>query len=156
MARLTAEGFVLGWFDGGYGGEGLNHSSIALMCLERYRQTSDGRFLSRVRAIADQYLTLTPVLGTLVFPGALGDAILLLVELHRETAEVQYFNRAAYFADLALELFWDGTSPLPKVTNQHPWYEVLTRADTLAMALLDLWATSERPQLDLGLQMSDR
>jgi len=47
-------------------------------------------------------------------------------------------------------------SPLPRASSKHDHYETITRGDTLAMALLDLWAARAKLQLDLGLLWTDR
>ena len=39
---------------------------------------------------------------------------------------------------------------------RHGHYEAITRADTLAMALLDLWAAQNKPELKLGLVNAER
>ena len=39
---------------------------------------------------------------------------------------------------------------------RHDHYEAITRADTLAMALLDLWAAQHKPELKLGFVNAER
>ncbi|MHC4573642.1 MAG: hypothetical protein ACYS76_05850 [Planctomycetota bacterium] len=72
------------------------------------------------------------------------------------TGETRYLERADYYAERALELFFDGSSALPKATSKHNHYEAVTGSDTLMMALLELWARKNRPDLKLRLDYSDR
>ena len=49
-----------------------------------------------------------------------------------------------------------GESPLPRASSTHDHYEAITRADTLAMELLDVWAARNKPEMDLATVYSDR
>ena len=79
-----------------------------------------------------------------------------MLNAYELTGEKQYLERADYYAQRALQLFFDHSSPLPKATSKHDHYEAVTGGDTLMMALLKLWAMQNRPDLKLHLIYSDR
>ena len=76
----------------------------------------------------------------MTYPGAVGEVILLETAAYRLSGEKKYLERADHFAQLAMATFFPTDSPLPRVASgaKYSWYEAITRADTLAMALLDL------------------
>ncbi|MCX7886303.1 MAG: hypothetical protein N3B01_03470, partial [Verrucomicrobiae bacterium] len=73
-----------------------------------------------------------------------------MISAHRLTGDPVYLDRADVFAKTAIDVFWKD-SPLPRASSKHDHYEAITRADTLAMVLLDLWATRQYPALQLEL-----
>jgi len=145
------------------------HAQIAMLCLLRHRQIDEPRYKDLFLATADSYLTADPPLKPfkneegktvepLVYPGALGEAVALQTAAYRMTGQTKYLDRADQFAALALKTYFTPDSPLPRVGSlpKHNWYEALTRADTLAMTLLDLWAAHNRRDLKTELQWTDR
>lgn len=79
----------------------------------------------------------------------------MLLGAYRLNQTPIYLQRAQQLAAQAETLFFaDGA--LPRASSQVSHYEAITRGDTLVMALLDLWAIQNRPDLDLGLIWSDR
>jgi hypothetical protein len=128
----------------------------AMMCLCRWRQVKDDGYKNLLTAAADRYVTNDPNFNAVVWPGAMGDAVMLLTEVYRETGEKGYLDRAEQLASKSATTFFPDGSPLPKASSLHDHYEAITRADTLAMALLNLWAAKTKPKLPLGLTWSDR
>jgi hypothetical protein len=84
-----------------------------------------------------------------------GQAISLQVAAYRLTGRPEYLARADHFARLAVERFF-GSSTLPAASSRSGHYEALTRGDTLAMALLDLWLAANRPRIEPPLIFTDR
>ena len=85
----------------------------------------------------------------------LGLVLILLLALHRLTGDARYLARGQAFGKTSVAIFFDG-SPLPRASSKHDHYEAITRADTLAMALLDLWAAEHKPNVDLGFIYPER
>ena len=75
---------------------------------------------------------------------------------HRLTRDAKFLDRADVFAKAALDVFFKDGSPLPRASSKHNHYETITRGDTLAMVLLDLWAACAKPSLDLDMVWDDR
>lgn len=128
----------------------------AMMCLCRWRQVKDDGYTKLFTAAADRYVANDPNFDAVVWPGAMGDAVMLLTEVHRETGEKKYLDRADQLATKSVAMFFPDDSPLPKASSLHDHYEAITRADTLVMALLNLWAAKTEPELDLHLTWSER
>jgi len=137
----------------GYG-DGTD-AQVAMLCLIRYRQVKQEGYRSLVLAAANRYLTSEPKPSTPLYPGAMGDAIALMLGAYRLTGDAKYLARAEAFGQMSVRTFFDG-SPLPRASTKHEHYEAITRADTLIMELLDLWAVRTKQNPDLGLVYSER
>ena len=109
-----------------------------------------------ILATADRYLDTEPVTDFPVYPGSLGDVIHLLMNAHELTEEEIYLDRAQYFAQMALEMFFDASSPLPKASSRHWHYEAITRADNLMMELLRLYLVTNKIEIQSGLVYLER
>jgi hypothetical protein len=141
--------------NGGYT-QPWGHAGTANLCLHRYNQVKLDGYKKLVLDTANLYLAGEPETKSALHPGSLGQIVFLLVGVYELTGESRYLNRADYYAERAFELFFDQSSPLPKATSKHDHYEAVTRADTLMMAILKLWATKNRPDLKLRLEYCDR
>lgn len=130
-------------------------AQVAMLCLSRLQQCQRDGLKQLFLAAAKRYLQRDPDLSITLYPGALADAIGVLVGAFRLTGDTAYLARADKFAQIAVEVFWKD-SPLPRASSKHDHYEAITRADTLAMVLLDLWATQANPHLNLDLAWTDR
>ncbi|MBI5829966.1 MAG: hypothetical protein HZB20_10615 [Chloroflexi bacterium] len=131
-------------------------AQAAMLCLSRWQQVRRDGCKKLFLAAAGRYLRSDPDLTITLYPGALADAIAVVVGAYRLTRDKKYLDRAGAFAKTALEVFFKDDSPLPRASSKHDHYEAITRGDTLAMVLLDLWAARARPALDLGLKWTDR
>lgn len=131
-------------------------AQMANLCLLRYRQNGNEGYRRLVLAAADRYLESEPDIGFPVYPGTLGDTILLMLGAHELSGAGQYLARAAHFARQACAMFLDEQSPLPRASSRHDHYEGITRAITLMMALLKLWQVKEQPRATVSLTWSDR
>lgn len=132
------------------------HADFAMMCLDRYEQVKLDGYRKLALDTAQRYLTSEPDTTIALHPGVPGQVVLLLLRAHRLTGEKRYLDRADHFARIVVPLFWDRSSPLPRATTQHDHYEAITRADTLALALLHLWAAQNKPDLDLPFANCER
>jgi len=137
----------------GYGQE--THAQTAMLCLLRYRQIKNEKYRDLFMGAAEQYLTSEPDRSITLYPGALGDAIALMVNAYRLTGEKKYLDRADFFGKQAVEIFF-GEYSLPAASSEHDHYEAITRGDTLARELLELWAVQNQPDLDLGFVWAER
>ncbi|MFH1741331.1 MAG: hypothetical protein ABIH23_20190 [bacterium] len=131
-------------------------AAVADLCLLRYRQIEGEGYKRLILDTAVRYLNSEPFIEFPVYPGTLGDVILLMLGAHTITGERKYLDRADHFAQQAIELFLPDGSPLPKATSKHDHYEAITRADTMMMALLKLWITENDPTLNVCLIYNDR
>jgi hypothetical protein len=138
----------------GYGDSTV--AQAAMLCLSRWRQVKLDGHKTLFLAAADRYLRRDPDLSITLYPGALADAIAVMVTAHRLTRDAKFLDRADVFAKTALDVFFKSDSPLPRASSKHSHYETITRGDTLAMVLLDLWAARAKPTLDLALLWTDR
>ena len=130
----------------------------ANLCLTRYKQAKKGEYKNLALAAAEIYLENKnePKNHTALHPSSLGRIIYLLAGLYELSGEERYLRRAEYYADRAVKLFLDDSSPLPKATSKHNHYEAVTGSDTLMMALLKLWTAKNRTGKNLQLIYSDR
>ena len=90
-----------------------------------------------------------------MFPGTFGELISLNVAAFHLTNGQKYLSRANTLADESLNLFWND-GPLPRASSRHDHYEAITRADTLALALVELWAACQTPPRQFALRWADR
>ena len=153
-ATLEAmEGGYTRLWETGYGDQ--TTAAIANLCLLRYQQVCTDGYKQLAVNAAYRYLDSEPLIEFPVYPGTLGDVIHLMLGAYKITGEEKCLHRANHFACQAIGLFLDG-SPLPSATNKHDHYEAITRADTLMMALLELWIIENRPDAEVDLVYTDR
>ncbi|MCE5251260.1 hypothetical protein LLG96_13670 [bacterium] len=146
-----------GWWRGGKPDDSMRHftdtwatgygdatdAQIAMLCYLRYEQVPLEGYRRLVLDTAARYLTSEPDTTIALYPGALADAIALLLSVYRMTGEQRYLDRADVFGRRAVEIFF-GDSPLPRASSKHDHYEAITRGDTLVMDLLLLWMAENR------------
>ena len=72
------------------------------------------------------------------------------------TTDEIYMERADHFARMALDMFFDDSSPLPKASSKHWHYEAITRADNLMMELLRLYLVANKIEIQSGLVYLER
>jgi len=122
----------------------------------RFNQTGGMEYRQLVLSAADRYLDTEPVTDFPVYPGSLGDVIHLLMNAYEITSDEIYLDRAHHFAQMALDMFFDEFSPLPKASSKHWHYEAITRADNLMMELLRLYLLSNNIKIQSGLVYTER
>lgn len=142
------------WWAQGYG-DGST-ANMLNMCYERYLQTGNAGYEDIILAGANYYLTSDLPAGT-TYPIVLAEVIKLSLNAYRITSDTAYLDRAKFFADKAIVIFWDnGTLSLPKSTSDHNHYETITNSDSLALSLLELWMYINHPELDWHFHHIDR
>jgi hypothetical protein len=149
---LEAGSFTRPWATG-YGE--ATHAQVANYCLLRYAQRPLAGYKALALAAAEGYLDSAPDTSIPLYPGAIADAIELMIGAYALTGEDRYLERADYFADQAIAIFFHD-SPLPRASAKHDHYEAITRGDTLAMELLKLWAVRNKPELAGQLVWNER
>ena len=94
---------------------------------ERYRRA--------VLDIAEVYMSVNPEVQWSVWGVNMSHAIELMMVAHSLTGNAAYLHRADHFGRLAVDLFVDEASPLPKFTSHDDFYEIesVTRPST------DVW-----------------
>lgn len=147
--RFTTRTWATGYGD-------ATDARIALICHLRYQQTKRAGYRRLVLDTADRYREGMPDPTTPLFPGTVGHVILLELAAHILTDAARYLDRARHLADFAIATFWPDDSPLPRASSHHGHYEAITRADTLVMALLQLWAREQDHAEPLALRFNDR
>ncbi len=116
-------------------------AAMAMMCVSRYENAAYLGYRDLISAAADVYVDAVPGPDVDLWPMTLGHAISLELAAFRATAQGKYHHQAYRLGNLAVEYFW-GDSPLPKASLKSDHYESTTGADTLAVALQDLWVTA--------------
>lgn len=119
-----------------------HNAAIASRCHQLSLLTPDEehrqRFEKLVVEAADTYLESAPDPSDLIHPSAFWGGIRLMLNAHALTGESKYLERADYFGRLAVDMFFDSASPLPKVTNKHDWYEAYTGGPALVESMFEL------------------
>jgi hypothetical protein len=126
-------------------------AQIAMLCYLRYRQVKMDGYRKLVLDAASRYLYTKPDTRATLYPGSTAESIFLMLAAYKLTGQDYYLDRAEYFADQAIDIFIDDSSPLPKASSAHDHYETITGGDDLMMALLDLWAAKNLPGKELRL-----
>lgn len=138
----------------GYGD--MTTAQVAMIVLSRYNQVGLDGYKELFLTSADRYLDSTPDLSNGILPITIASVIAVQKFAYGLTGEQKYLDRAHYFADLGINIFFKDNNNLPRMSSQNSHYEAITGGDTLAMVLLDLWALENRPDLELDLIWSDR
>ena len=131
------------FWESGYGY--LTHSFIAKRCfrrlktLENYDSVSAEIYRGMILQTGDLYLRSEPDTSQLLKPQVFADAIMLMLNCYSLKPEESYRVRAFYLSGLAMELFFDNTSALPKATNRHNHYESITGGPELMYTMLLLF-----------------
>lgn len=120
----------------GYGE--MTNAGAAMVCYERYLQTKSEPFRQMVLDTANVYRNAPPDTNIELFPVVFSDVINLMIADHRLTGNAESLAWADTLADQSIALFWDN-GPLPRASSRTAHYETITRADSLARALLLLW-----------------
>ena len=120
-------------------------AQIAMLCYIRYSQVGIGGYRKLILDTAARYFTSSPDTTIALYPGALADAIALMLSTYDMTGDREYLYRADEFGSMAVEIFFDN-SPLPRASSKHDHYEAITRGDTLVMDLL-LLLIAKNPDL---------
>ncbi|MBT6803806.1 MAG: hypothetical protein HOA47_02470 [Verrucomicrobia bacterium] len=100
------------------------------------------RYHQAVLDIAEVYMSVNPEVQWSVWGVNMSHAIELMLVAHALTDNPAYLHRADHFGRLAVELFVDEASPLPKFTSHDDFYEIESvtspSTDLWMLAILDL------------------
>jgi hypothetical protein len=116
-------------------------AASAMFCLARYQQTTNPSYRDLVIRHADRYLNSRPEEDVDAWPQSFAHAISTEVAAYRFTNRSTYLQQAETFAQMAVEIFWQD-NPLPRASMHTGHYETITRADSLALALLEVHAVT--------------
>ncbi len=116
-----------------------DYAGFALMMYERMgRNDCAGlhkRFRQAVLDSAEIYMSINPEVQWSVWGDNTANAIRLMLAAHELTGNPAYLHRAEHFSRLAVDMFLDDTSPLPKITSQDDFYEV----ESVTAPSSDVW-----------------
>ena len=137
-----------------YGNSGP--AAAANTCMLRYRQVRLDTYRRFVLQTADSYRDAKVDLTRPVWPGTVGNVVLLMLNAHEITSEDRYLQAANRFGHKGVELFLSDGCPLPKASHAYNHYEAVTNGDTLMMSLLRLWQVMNRLESKIALVFTDR
>jgi hypothetical protein len=152
-ARQQSSRYSANWSNA-YGSSGP--VAEANVCMLRYRQVPLDTYRRFVLQTADGYREADVDLSEPVWPGTLGNVVLLMLNAYELTSEDRYVKAADRFARKGVELFLTDACPLPKASHVHNHYEAVTNGDTLMMSFLRLWQVKNRPELKAAFIFTDR
>ena len=112
--------YLTPWFPG------RSYAEFALLLRDRLQRCEDKHKPTYHRALLDVaniYMTIQPEVQFALYPDNISDVVELLRDAHKITKNVAYLHRADHMMRLGVRLFFDDTSPLPKITNFDDWYE---------------------------------
>ena len=116
-----------------------DYAGFALMMYERMKRNDSpelqNRFRKAVLDSAEVYMSVNPEVQWSVWGDNTANAIRLMLAAHELTENTAYLHRADHFARLAVDMFLDDTSPLPKFTSQDNFYEV----ESVTAPSSDVW-----------------
>jgi hypothetical protein len=107
-----------------------SYAGAALLLVDRYARCAGKHKPLYRRAIvetADLYMTIEPEVQFVLYPDDIADVVKLLRNSYALTKNPMYLHRADRMMMLAVRLFFDDVSPLPKVSNFDDWYESNTK-----------------------------
>jgi hypothetical protein len=139
QVRGDTHGYVPPKWQNGYSAGTL--ANQAMFCLARYEQTTYSAYRELLIAIADAYRGSRPDEDVDAWPQSFAHAISTQVVAHRFTRKPAYLEEARRFAQMAVEIFWQD-NPLPRASMQTGHYETITGCDSLALALLEVYAAT--------------
>jgi hypothetical protein len=120
-------------------------AQVAMLCYLRYQQVKMDGYKKLVLGAASRYLYTKPDTRITLYPGSMAESIFLMVAAYELTGQQYYLDRADYFAEQAIRIFLDDSSPLPKASSAHDHYETITGGDDLMLALFELWVAENQP-----------
>jgi hypothetical protein len=131
-------------------------AQIAMLCYLRYQQVKMDGYRKLVLDAASRYLYTEPDTKITLYPGSMAESIFHMLAAYEITGQRYYLDRADYFAQQAVKIFFDDTSPLPRASSAHDHYETITGSDDLMAALLKLWVAKNQPDKKIQLVYNHR
>lgn len=133
----------------------MTDAQAAMICLLRHRQTDNRGYKKLFLGAACRYLTNDPDTTIALYPGAMGDALAVMLGAYEITGNHRFLQRAEELGNMAIDIFF-GKNPLPRASTKHEHYEAITRGDTLIMELLRLYLAVKGRPVETELVYSDR
>jgi len=127
----------------------------AMFGLARYEQVQKKALRDLVIAVADAYADTLPDEDVDVWPMSFGHIISAQVAAYKFTKRDVYLEQACRFARMAVDIFWQD-NPLPRASFKTGHYETITGADSLALALLEVYAATNNLKVDIPSNTIDR
>jgi hypothetical protein len=127
----------------------------AMFCLARQEQTKNPAYRDLLIVIADRYLNSRPEEDVDAWPLSFAHAISTELAAYRFTHKAVYVDQAQAFGKMAVEMFWQD-NPLPRASLKTGHYETITGGDSLALALLEIHATTHSLPQRIPLNTIDR
>jgi hypothetical protein len=124
-------------------------------CIARYEQTGNAGYRDLVVATADAYRDSRMDEDVDVWPMSLGHVISVELAAYKYTNNDLYMNQALNFAQMAMDMYWQD-SPLPRAGLKLGHYETISGADTLALALLEVYAVVHNIDVPVPSNTIDR
>ncbi|MCP4784155.1 MAG: hypothetical protein GY903_25585 [Fuerstiella sp.] len=123
-----------------------DYALFAVMLHERMKRNDSAALQERYRRAvldtAEVYMSINPEVQWAVWGENMSGAIRLMLAAHELTGNSAYLHRADQFGRLAVDLFLDDASPLPKITSHDNFYEIESvttpSTDVWMLAVLDL------------------
>jgi hypothetical protein len=110
-----------------------DYAGFAVMLHERMKRNDSPalqkRYHQAVLDTAEIYMSVNPEVQWSVWGVNIANAMQLMLAAHDLTGNVAYLHRADHFGRLAIKLFLDAASPLPKLTSQDDYYEIESVTD---------------------------
>jgi hypothetical protein len=110
-----------------------DYAGFAVLLHERMKRNPSpelqGRYRQAVLDTAEVYMSINPEVQWAVWGVNVGHAMQLMLAAHELTGNAAYLHRADHFGRLAVDLFVDDVSPLPKLTSQDDYYEIESVSD---------------------------
>jgi hypothetical protein len=116
-------------------------ASSAMFCWARYQQTTNTAYRDLILGYADRYTDSRPEEDVDAWPMSFGHAISTQVAAYKLSRQSKYLAQAQLLALMAVEIFWQD-NPLPRASMHTGHYETITGADSLALALLEVFAAT--------------
>ena len=139
--------YLAPWFPG------RSYAQAAMLLRDRYERCEEKHKPVYRRALLDTaniYMTIEPEVQFVQYPDNIAGVVELLRTAFKLTRNPAYLHRADHMMRLGIRMFFDDTSPLPKITNFDDWYESSTKNDSSVAILgqmielsLDLKALAE-------------
>ena len=112
--------YLTPWFPG------RSYAEFAILLKKRHVRCEEKHKATYRRILLDTagiYMTIGPEVQFAQYPDNVSDVVELLRYVYKLTDDVAYLHRADQMMRMGLRLFFDETSPLPKITNFDDWYE---------------------------------
>ena len=135
--------YLTPWFPG------RSYAEFSLLMRDRLQRCDAKHKPTYRRAlidVANMYMTIQPEVQFALYPDNIADVVELLRHVYKVTQDTAYLHRADQMMRLGVRLFFDDTSPLPKISNFDNWYESSLKNES-SVAIL-------RQMIELSIDLS--